>query len=96
MPRLACAAGEDVLERVVEHMSERQDAGHIRRGDDDRVGGLGRGGVGGEETILNPPGIPFIFDGLGFVGFVQFGHDGRHCARIRPRFNRLLREICSP
>ena len=95
MPRLARAAGENVLERVVEHMSERQDAGHIRRGDDDRVGGLGRGGVGGEETILNPPGIPFIFDGLGFVGFVQFGHDGRHCARIRPRFNRLLRETCS-
>ena len=96
MPRLARAAGEDVLKRVVEHMSERQDAGHIRRGDDDRVGGLWRGGICGEETILNPPGIPFIFDSLRFVGFVQFGHDGRHCARIRPRFNRLLREICSP
>jgi hypothetical protein len=87
---LARAAGKDVLKRVVEDMAEREDACHIRRGNDDRVGGLGRGGVCGEETILNPPGIPFIFDSLRFVGFMQFRHDARHCARIRASFNRLL------
>ena len=90
MPCLACPAGEDVLKRVVEHMSECENAGHIRRGDDNRVGGFWRSRVCGKETVFDPPGIPFIFDGLRFVGFVQFGHDARHCARICPRFNRLL------
>ena len=44
MTGLAGVAGEDVLECVVEHMAERKNAGDIRRRDDDRVGGLRRGG----------------------------------------------------
>ena len=90
MPRLARAAGQDVLKRVVEDMSESQNASDIWGRDDDRVSGLRRSGVGGKETVFDPAGIPFIFDGLRFVGFMQFGHDARHCARIRASFNRLL------
>ena len=48
--RLAGAAGEDVLQGVVEDMSEGQDPGDIRRGDDDREGRGRGGGIGGEAT----------------------------------------------
>ena len=81
---LAGVAGEDVLECVVEHMAERENAGDIRRRDDDRVGGLRRGGVGGEVAVLDPPGIPLFFDGLGLVGLGQFRH-GAGFNRVRPR-----------
>ena len=81
---LAGVAGEDVLECVVQHMAEREDAGDIRRRDNDRVSGLRRGGVGGEVAVLDPPGIPLFFDGLGLVGLGQFRH-GAGFNRVHPR-----------
>ena len=35
-------AGQDVLDRVVQHMAHVEHAGDVRRRDDDRVGRLGR------------------------------------------------------
>ncbi len=74
-PLLAGAAGQDVLDRVVEDVSEVQDAGDVRRRDDDRVGGLVRGRIGLETFPVDPSGVPLGFHLLGFVGFRQVGHE---------------------
>ena len=70
----AGAAREDVLDRIVEHVAEREHAGDVRRRDDDRVGGFFRGGIGREALLGEPAGVPLFFDGLGFVRFGDFGH----------------------
>ena len=69
--RPAC---ENVLNRVVENVPEGEHAGDIRGRNDNRVCGLGGAGSAA-KTLLQPPGIPLFFDGLGFVGFCEFGHE---------------------
>ena len=76
---LAGSTGKDVLERIVQHMPEGEDAGHIRRRDNNRVGGFWRCGISGEVAAFDPMGIPFLFDGLWFVGLGQFGHGAGLC-----------------
>ncbi len=70
----AGAAGEDVLDRVVEDVAEREDAGDVGWRNDNGVGWLGGFGVGGEIAGGEPLGVPFFFDGLGFVAFRDLGH----------------------
>ncbi len=79
LPQHAGAAGEDVLDGVVQHMAEREDARDVRRRDDD---GISRalladaGGIGFKALVVEPALIPAGFD-LGWrVGFVEFGHKG--------------------
>ena len=60
----AGAPGENVLDGVVEDVAEGEDAGHVRRRHDDRVGRLGRGRVGRETAVLQPARIPFRLDRL--------------------------------
>ncbi len=74
---LAGAAGEDVLQGVVEDVAECQDAGDIRRWYDDRVGGGGGCRVGCEATGIDPLRVPRGFDVAGGVGFGKFGHLGK-------------------
>ena len=74
VPRHARAAREDVLDRVVQHMPEREHAGDIRRRDDDGIRGLRRSRVGGEAAVLLPKGIPLRLNGGGLVGFRNLGH----------------------
>ncbi len=64
-------AGEDVLNRVVEHVPQVEHAGDVRRRDDDgirRAPGRHARRVGGEATLLQPEVIPLVLDGLRFVG----------------------------
>ena len=62
-------AGEDVLQSVVQDVAEVQDAGDIRRRNDDRIPVLHGGRIGFEAFSIDPGRIPFGFDGLGFIGF---------------------------
>ena len=70
-------AAEDVLDGVVEHVPHVEHARDVRRRDDD---GIRRAlvadarRVGGEATVLQPEVIPFVLDGLRFVGFGDFRH----------------------
>ena len=73
----ARAAGEDVLDGVVQHMAEREDARDVRRRDDD---GIRRAlladarGVGFKAFVVEPLLIPAGFDFRRRVGLVEFGH----------------------
>ena len=65
---------DDVMLGVIEHVAHVEHAGDIRRRDDDgerRFGGLG---IGGEAALLQPEIIPFVLNGLRFVGFGNLGH----------------------
>ena len=86
-------AAEDVLDGVVEHVPHVEHAGDVRRRDDD---GVRRAlvaharRVGGEATLLQPEVIPFVLDGLRFVGFGNFRScketlttDGHRLTRMR-------------
>ncbi len=65
----ALATGEDVLQRVVEHMTHRQDAGHIWGRDDDGIGRLRGRRIGGEVTFRQPVGVPLVLYEFRVVGF---------------------------
>ncbi len=69
LPLLPRAAGEDVLQRVVQDVAEMQNTGDIRRRNDDRIPVLLGGRIGFEAFSGDPSRIPFGFDGLGFIGF---------------------------
>lgn len=73
---LACAAGEDVLEGIVEDVAEVEDAGDVWRWDDDGIWGFLRSWIGFEAFSIEPGGVPLGFDRLGFIGFRQLGHGG--------------------
>ena len=62
-PRLA---DEHVVERVVEYVSHMQDARDVGRGNHD---GVGRPivGLGVEKLMLQPVGVPFVFDLRGVI-----------------------------
>ena len=65
-------AGEDVLDRVVEHMAEREHAGDVRRRDDDGICGLRRFRIRDEKFSVEPELIPFVLDRLRLVCFWDF------------------------
>ena len=63
---------EDVLDRVVQYVAQSQNAGDVRRGDDNGVGlsSVGHGlGSSGKGLTFKPERIPFFFDALRFVVF---------------------------
>ena len=59
---LARAAGQNVLQCVIENMPERENSSNIGRRDDYGESRFGRGGISLEEALIQPPSIPFIFD----------------------------------
>ena len=77
LPEHAGTAGEDVLDGVVQHMAEREDARDVRRRDDD---GISRAllahtsGIGFKAFVIQPALIPAGFDVGWRVGLVEFGH----------------------
>ena len=70
----ARAPGEDVLDRVVENVPERQNAGHVRRRNNDGIRRLRRMRVRAEISRFLPACVPFRFHGIGIVGFRQLSH----------------------
>ena len=62
MAGLAGATGQNILERVIEHMAQGQDTGDIRRRNDQRVGRSQGGRIRREATRFAPTGVPFLFD----------------------------------
>src|SRR5665213_2700359 len=66
---------QNVLDRIIEHVTQRQHACDVRRRNDNRIRRFGRTRVRGETFLVQPILVPFILDRLGFVGFWDFGHD---------------------
>ncbi len=62
-------ADEDVLQSVYEGMAHVQNAGDIRRRDDDAERRFAGRCVGFEKFALLPEGVPLFFDGFRIVGF---------------------------
>ena len=67
----AVVAAEDVLKRIVEHMPERENAGNVRRRDDDGIGLLLRIRLPVKIPGRFPFREPFCFDLSRFIGSRQ-------------------------
>src|SRR4029077_20182519 len=67
-------AGEDVLDRVVEHVPEREHARDVRRRDDNGIRGLRRFRIRDEKFSVEPELIPLVLDRLRFVSFWNLAH----------------------
>ncbi len=68
------AADEDVLDRVVEDMADRQDARHVGRRHDDRIGSRGPGsGLPANAPGRQPRGVPLLFDLARLVALGDLG-----------------------
>ena len=70
-PRAAC---ENVLDRVIQNMAEREHARDVRRRHHDRKRWLRRLRIRDEITIRQPALIPLRFNGIRVVSFGQFSH----------------------
>ncbi|MNY24988.1 hypothetical protein D3C86_1587380 [compost metagenome] len=74
-------AGQDVLQRIVQRVTDMQRARHVRRRDDDRIGVGGAvrrlGGARREQAALFPLGVEARFGGLGFESLLE------HCFLFR-------------
>src|SRR5690606_26596316 len=75
----ARATGEDVLNRVVEHMAEREDAGDVRRRNDDGKRRLRGRRVRVKTTVRDPAGIPLLLDGCRLITLRDVDH-GNGCS----------------
>lgn len=73
---LSGAAGEDILDGVVEDMAHGEDAGDIGGGYHDGVGFFIAEGVGFEGVVIEPGFEPLGFDGFWGVGFGEVGWIG--------------------
>ncbi len=70
----ALVADQDVLERVVERVTQMERPGDVGRRDDDAVGLLGRVGFGVEVAALFPDGVPVRLDTRRIVAVGDFAH----------------------
>ena len=70
----SCASRENVLNRVIEHVSHGQDASHVRRRNDDGIFRLWRMLISMETAALQPALIPLGFNVGGEIGSGEFGH----------------------
>ncbi len=80
LPQHAGAAGEDVLDGVVQYMAEREDARDVRRRDDDGVSRAllaHTSGIGFKAFVIQPALIPACLHVCWGIGLVEFGHKGR-------------------
>ena len=66
LPLHAGPSNEDVLNRIVEHVTHVEHTRHIGRRDDDCIG-LAPVGLTREELVVKPVLIPFRFDLFGVV-----------------------------
>ena len=62
---------EEILQRIDQRVAHVENAGDIRRGDDDAVGLFLRMGIGFEIAPLFPERVPLFLDELWIVGFWQ-------------------------
>ena len=69
---LSGPAGENILDRVVEDMSDGQDTGYVGGWDDNGISRLAFRGFTREAIILFPTSVPSILDLAGVVGFRYF------------------------
>ena len=70
----AGTASENILDGVVEYVSESEDPGYVGGRDDDGIGGFGGVRVGSVVAALRPLAIEPIFD----LGWVVSGSEFRH------------------
>ena len=80
------AAGQRILQGIVEHVPHVEDARYIGRWDDDRVRLLAFTGLARKTTGFLPSGIPLGFNIAGFVTLGDLWHDySRNGRSNRPR-----------
>ena len=72
----ASAAGEDILDGVVENVAKGEDAGDVGRRNNDGVARFLGIGVSPIVTALVPLAVETVFDLSGFVGRSEFRHGG--------------------
>ena len=77
IPLHSLPPNEDVLDRIVEDVTHRQDTRDIRRGDDDGVGCLPFSNRPVKEAVGLPVLVPLVLDLLRVVGFRQLWHHRR-------------------
>src|SRR5262249_50238946 len=65
---------ENILDRVVQNMAERQHTRDIRRRHHDRKRRLRRLGIRDKIAILQPALVPLRFNGIRIVPFRKFSH----------------------
>src|SRR5439155_21695371 len=68
------APGENVLDRVVQYVPERQHTSDVRRRHDDREWWLRGSRICCEIALRQPERIPLFFSGLRFVSLGNFCH----------------------
>jgi hypothetical protein len=69
MPGHTGAPGKDILNGVVENMAQCENASNIWRRNNERESWFGGSRIGEKVALFQPPGIPFLFDRVGLVGF---------------------------
>ena len=66
--------GQHILDRVIQNMTKRQDAGDVRWRYDNRKRRFGRMNVRAKICRLEPARVPLLLDGGWFVSFRQLRH----------------------
>ena len=79
LPKKAGTASENILDRVVEYVSECEDPGHVGGRNDDGIGGFGGVRVGSVIAALCPLAIEPVFDLSGVVRGSEFRHKEAQC-----------------
>jgi hypothetical protein len=75
----AGTASENILDRVVEDVSEGKDTGYVGGRNDDGIGGFGGFRVGSVVAALCPLAIKPILDLGGVVRWGEFRHKEAQC-----------------
>ena len=73
------ASGENVLDRIVQNMAEREDTGDVRRRHDDGERRLRRMRIRAEIALLQPARVPLRLDAGRVVIFRKFRHRVASC-----------------
>ena len=79
MAKQAGTASENILDGVVQYVSEGEDPGHVGGRNDDGIGGFGGVRVGSVVAALRPLAIEPVFDLSGVVRGSEFRHKGAEC-----------------
>ena len=83
VPEHASASSQNILNGVVEHVPQSQDAGDIRWRNDDGKSGLLRLRIRMEIATIQPELIPLWFNRDWVVGLGKFGHGREPSERRR-------------
>ena len=79
LAKQAGTASENILDGVVQYVSEGEDPGHVGWRNNDGIGGFGGVRVGSVVAALRPLAIEPVFDLSWVVRGSEFRHKGAQC-----------------